>query len=101
LRYYNQMLQTYTSTTPVELPKVVLPDDQRKALDERWAAFQKARDKGEAAEIELTADEINALIAENEKFKGKVHITIKGDQVSGQLSLPLDETPFPGRKGVT
>ena len=32
----------YTSTTPAEIPKADLPEDQRKALDERVAEFKKA-----------------------------------------------------------
>ena len=89
----------YTSTTPAEIPKADLPEDQRKALDERVAEFKKANDDGTAYELILTADEINALINENEDFKGKAYITLKGDQVSGKLSMPLGELGIPGLKG--
>src|SRR5262249_31283659 len=55
--------------------------------------------EGEAAEIVLTADEINSLIAEKPEFKGKVHIAIEGDQVIGQVSIPLDDLGIPLTKG--
>jgi hypothetical protein len=78
---------------------MTLPDDQRQALDDRWKAFKTAVDKGEAAEIVLTADDVNALIAEKPELKGKIYISIDDDQVSGQVSIPLDDIGFPLTKG--
>ncbi|GAC1467778.1 MAG: hypothetical protein NVSMB9_09760 [Isosphaeraceae bacterium] len=97
--YYTRMINEYTATAPVEIPKVDMPDDQRKALDERVAVFKTALDKGEAADLVLTSDEINVLISENEDFKGKVYITIKDDKVSGQLSFPLEKLGLPRTAG--
>jgi hypothetical protein len=92
--YLQKQIETYTSTTRMPLPEVKMSDEQRKALDDRWAAFKTASEKGEAAEIVLTADEINALINENAEAKGKVFVTLKDDQVTGQLSIPLDGVPL-------
>jgi hypothetical protein len=95
----NKAIQDYTSTEPVPIPVVPLPDDQRKALDDRWQAFKTAVDKGEEAEIVLTADDINALIAEKPELKGKIHVSIKEDKVNGQVSIPLDNFGIPMTKG--
>src|SRR5262249_12689509 len=53
----------------------------------------------EPAELVLTADDINAWIDQDKTLKGKVFISIDGDEVSGKLSIPLGETGFPGTKG--
>jgi hypothetical protein len=97
--YYTGLLRDYTSTAPITIPKVEITDDQRKALDERVEAFKAALDKGEAAEIVLNSDELNALIAENEAAKDKVYVTLKGDKVGGLISFPLGEIGLPGTKG--
>lgn len=97
--YANRMVHEYTATAPVKLPQVSMDDDQRKAIDDRWKAFTANVEKGEAAEIVLTADDINALLSENPQIKGKAYITLKGDQVSSQLSWPLDDFGFPLWKG--
>ena len=89
----------YTGTAPVPIPQVSMTDDERKALDERWAAFRKAVDKNEAAEIVLSADDINALIAESKELKGKVYVSIKDDKVTAQVSIPLSDTKIPGLSG--
>src|SRR6185437_6005621 len=94
--YYTKVLQEWTSTAPVEIPSVTLESDRQKDLDDRVAAFKKALDDGEAAELVLTADEINALIEQNKDVKGKVYVMLDGDEVTGKVSLPLGETGFPG-----
>jgi len=95
--YLNRVAEQYTSTAPIELPTVNYTAEQHKELDDRWAAFQKALDDGEPAEIVLTGDDINALIAENPEVKGKVYITIKDDEASGQVSIPIDFIPIFGK----
>jgi hypothetical protein len=42
-------------------------------------------------EIELTADDINSLIAKNREARGKVSVSIKGNQLRLQTSVPLGE----------
>ncbi|MDR3636021.1 MAG: hypothetical protein P4L84_19620 [Isosphaeraceae bacterium] len=99
-RYYTRMVQQYTSTTPMELPKVELPAAEAEALDARVDAFKKSLDTGKDVKpLVLTADEINALIAKNPEFKNRLHVEIPGDKIQGQISLPLDEIKLPGLKG--
>ncbi|TWU48131.1 hypothetical protein [Rubripirellula reticaptiva] len=49
-------------------------------------------------EIRLSADDINALIAKEEKLRGKVLVRIDDGKVSGDISLPTDSF-LPGSKG--
>jgi hypothetical protein len=92
-------IRDYTSTSPAPIPQVEMTEDRRKSLDERWAAFRKSLDESKAAEIELDGDELNALVSEDEDLKGKVYLTIKGQDVTAQVSIPLDKLPLPGVRG--
>jgi hypothetical protein len=93
--FLQNTIKEYTSTTPVPVPTVSFTDEQRKERDDRWAAFKEAVKKHETAEIQFTEDDINALISEKPEVRDKVYITLKGDQVSGQVSLPLDDLGVP------
>ena len=42
----------------------------------------------------LTSDDLNALIEENPEFKGMVYVKVEGDEVKGQVSIPLDKLDF-------
>jgi len=99
-RYYTRMVNEYTSTTPMELPHVELPQEQAEALDARVEEFKKSLDTGKDVKpLILTPEEINALIAKNPDFKDRLHVEIPGDKIQGQISLPLTEIGLPGLKG--
>ncbi len=96
-RWAGQMIEEYTATAPRELPKVEMPAEQRRTLKERVEAFRKAIKEGKPTEpLVLNSDEINALIDEEEKFKGKVYVSIDQDKVRGQVSIPLNDIPSLG-----
>lgn len=95
----DRTVKQYTSTSRVPLPPVAIPPDERQALETRWTSFKDAVNKGEAAELTLTADEINALIDDQPNYKGMAYVTIKGDKISAQLSVPIDFLPFGMGKG--
>ena len=77
--------------TPRELPKVEMPAEQRQALKDRVEAFRKAVEAGTPTEpLVLTSDDLNALIEENPELKGKIYVKVEGDEVKGQVSIPLD-----------
>jgi hypothetical protein len=98
-RYGIDTAKQYTDTRPTPLPTVEMPAEQVKDLHARVDAFRAALDEGKPTEpLALTADELNALIADNPDFKGKVHADIKGDEVSGQVSIPLQGFPRPFRE---
>jgi hypothetical protein len=60
----------------------------------------RALDTGNGpTELVLSADELNTLIHEHPdlvQFRDRLHVSIKNDQLSGQLSYPLDSFGFPG-----
>jgi hypothetical protein len=87
-------IEQYTDTAPAPLPPVeVTPNDYEK-LQERLTAFQEAMDGGKGAEaLTLTAAELNALIVNHaslREWKDRLRVSLEGDQVQGQLCLPLD-----------
>ena len=51
---------------------------------------QKAR-AGQPAELELTADDINTLIATNQEVRGKLFVSIEENRLRCQTSVPLGE----------
>jgi hypothetical protein len=92
-------VEKYTSATPAELPSVDYTDEQFEALEARVDAFAEAVEQGEtpAEDLELSAEELNALISQDEDMKGRVFIRIEDGQVSGDISIPTD--PLPGGNG--
>jgi hypothetical protein len=99
-RFLNRMIDQYTSTTPRQLPKVEMPAEQRQTLKDRVEAFRKAVDAGTSAEpLVLTSDDLNALIDENAELKGIIYVKIEGNEVKGQVSIPLGKLEFPMLRG--
>jgi len=72
-------------------------DQQIQRVRERWQEFEQKTRAGQAAEIELSGDDINALIATSEDVRGKVFVSIEGNQLRLQTSLPIGG--FLGRPG--
>ena len=69
-----------------------MPAEQRQVLKDRVEAFRKAVEAGTPTEpLVLTSDDLNALIEENPDLKGKIYVKIEGDEVKGQVSIPLDK----------
>src|SRR6266704_783828 len=76
---------------PVPVPEFTGSDTQIQSVRERWQDFEQKTRAGQAAEIELTADDINALIAANRNARGKVFVSIEDNQLRIQASAPLGE----------
>jgi len=72
-------------------------NQQIQLVQEHWQDFEQKTRAGQSAEIELSADDINALIATSEGVHGKVFVSIDRDQLRLQLSVPIGE--FFGREG--
>jgi hypothetical protein len=97
VRWLNKMVDTYTATAPRDLPKVQMPEEERKALKSRVEAFRKAVNEGTPTDtLVLTSDDLNALIEEEPELKGKIYVKIEGDEVKGTVSMPLDKIKIPG-----
>ena len=82
---------------PVALPEFSASDTQIQNVRERWQDFEQKTRAGQPAEIELTADDINTLIATNPDVRGKVFVVIDGNQLRLQASVPFGE--LIGRRG--
>jgi len=82
---------------PVSLPEFSASDAQIQNVRERWEDFEQKTRAGQPAEIELTADDINTLIATNPDVRGKVFVVIDGNQLRLQASVPFGE--LIGRRG--
>jgi hypothetical protein len=99
-RLVNTTVEQYTATTPRELPKVEMPAEEVKALKDRVEAFRQAVHAGTPIEpLVLTSDDVNQLIEDSPDLKGKVFVTIEGNKLKGQVSIPLDalaDVPFLG-----
>jgi hypothetical protein len=74
---------------PMLVPEFNASDQQIERVRERWQDFEQKARAGQAAEIELSADDINALIATTEGVRGKVFASIDGDQLRLQASVPI------------
>jgi hypothetical protein len=82
---------------PVAVPEFTGSDQQLQAVQERWQEFEQKARAAQPAEIELTADDINSMIAASRDLRGKIFVSIIGSEVRVQTSVPLGE--FLGRPG--
>jgi hypothetical protein len=93
--FVSSQVTKYTSETPVELPMVDYTPAQIEALESRLDTFKTTVESGESPteDLVLTAEEINALINQQEELKGKVFVKISDGQVTGDVSFPTDAIP--------
>jgi hypothetical protein len=104
LHYVKTLVNRYTDTKPMELPTVQMSQAEAAQMKERFEAFQQAvREQRATKPLVLSADDINALITsggEQQAWKGKVYVSLDGDQLKGELSVPLQDvglSTFAGR----
>jgi hypothetical protein len=81
----------YFPTTREALPTPAPSQETQETARARWDAFERAAHAREPARIELTADDMNALIASDGKLRGKAHVSIENNVGHLQVSVPLDE----------
>jgi len=95
LHYVRKMVDRFTDNKPMELPTLQMSKTEVDQVKQRFEAFQQeVREKRATKPLVLTADDINALIAsgsEPQALKGKLYVSLEGDQVQGQVSVPLHE----------
>jgi hypothetical protein len=85
------------TNAPSPIPRSETSDAKIEATLERWRNFETTVRAGQPAEIELTADEINDLIASDPDVRHKMFVSIEGNRLRAQISLPLGE--MAGRSG--
>jgi hypothetical protein len=90
-----KMVNFYTDPAPTTLPTAHLSPAEMDQLKQRLENFQDAVRSGRpTSPLTLNADEINAVIQTDTnltRLKGKLYVTLEGDRLKGQVSLPLDE----------
>jgi len=82
---------------PAPVPESAASDEQIQRVQERWRDFEQKIRAGQQAEIELTADDINSLIAANRDKRWKAFVSMEDNRLRLQTSVPLGE--FLGRSG--
>jgi hypothetical protein len=117
----------YYGTKPKQIPQVQTSEEEQKAVKARWDEFEGASrsepvattptvappspapDVTPVAEeapipsptpsnrIELTANDINQLIANSRRTRGKAYVSIDNDVAHVQVTIPLDKVGFRGR----
>ncbi len=101
--YVNRAVAQYSETVPRALAKVQASASESKAVEDRVTAFKAAIEAGRATDpLELDERALNILLANAPNLRGladTVHLSIEGDQVKGEVSIPLDGVPMIGAKG--
>jgi len=88
-------VEEYTDTQPMTIPKVEVAPSEVTNLQQRLQTFQAALKAGTAQEpLVLNERELNALLTSSPDtlpLKNHVYVSIQGDQLKGQVSLPLSK----------
>lgn len=82
---------------PAPVPEFTASEQEIQAARERWQDFEQKTRAGQPAEIELSADDINGLIAASDDLHGKVFVSIEDNNLRLQISVPIGG--FFGRPG--
>jgi hypothetical protein len=82
--------------TPQEM-STPAPVQRSAAVRERLDTMKKGARANEQTEMELTAADINALIAANRTSRGTASVGIDGNVLQAQFSIPLERLDLPFR----
>jgi len=101
IRFFKNQVNAYTDSQPMKLPRVEMTDAEFQQLDQRVKAFGDAMEKGKPAEPLILAErDINGLIARAANLKelaDKVYVAVNGNEVKGQVSIPLSRLGWLGK----
>ncbi|HVF72966.1 MAG TPA: hypothetical protein VM940_15290 [Chthoniobacterales bacterium] len=105
-----------TTTQPKEIPQVQSSEAEQEAVRTRWEQFKDGRRAADTTmatttvegtttevappatnRIELSANDINQLIAGSRKLQGKAFVSIENNVARVQVSVPLEKVGFRGR----
>jgi hypothetical protein len=82
-------LNTFTSATPLVLPDPKLSASDEAQLDLKLDAFSDRYDLGQAATLELSAPELNAVLAAHTSLSTGILVTMTDGRLRAQVSVPL------------
>jgi len=83
---------SYFPTTRVEVPAATATEEEQQSARAHWDTFERAARAHTPARIEMTADELNALIASEPELRGKARVSITDNVGHLQVSVPLNDT---------
>jgi hypothetical protein len=95
----NALVDQYTDTAAMTLPKVDMPPEELAKLKAHVADFKQALNAHtNTPPLVLTSREINALMADSPQIKSmhldnSFYVDLEGDHINGEVSLPLDQLP--------
>ena len=98
----NRALNIFTSTQPVQIQVRQATPAERQVAKAKLDTLRSAARNHQEATIEFTADEINALIANESEFRGArghVRVAIANSIASLDVSAPLDSMHWHRLKG--
>ena len=102
-RYFKHLVVEYTDTKPLPAPVVQLSGAEITNLQQRIRGFDQAiKDNQPVEPLSLSADEVNALVANEAKSNAspaRLYFSFNSNQVQAQLSLPTDGTGVRMLKG--
>ena len=87
---------SFTAARATQIPTYPATQQEYDDVRTRLADFQTATSNDKAAKLELTANDINTLIALDptwKEMKDKIHVRIADGQLSTDASIPLSEVP--------
>jgi hypothetical protein len=94
-REANKFVQQFAEDAPVPIPVVEKPPAEVDAIRARIKTFSESLGAGTATEpLELSADEINALIAAVPQIRGIAAVELVDGNIRGKVSLPIERMPF-------
>ena len=109
---YWSLRHVYLSDKPAPIPQATAPSEPSAStasgettaatpiekstqVRERLDTMKKAARSHEPTDVELTAADINALIAANRKSSGTASVGIDGNVLQAQFSIPLEKLDVP------
>jgi hypothetical protein len=95
LRYAKKIVSDLTDQAAEPLPQVTVSPERLKEIRKKVDDFRDAVKAGKTVEpLSLDSEELNALIQSDpdlQSLKGKVYVSIEGNQLKGRVSVPLEQ----------
>lgn len=90
-----KIVADFTDTEPLPMPRVEMSSAEISSLQARAEKFRDdVQQRRSVGPLELTADEVNALIANDPDLaalKNRLYLSFEGGQVKAQFSVPANE----------
>ena len=95
---FHMIRNALTDPSPTKMPVVQLSQPEIEEVQRRFNSFSDATTAGRPTPpLELTSDEVNALIQSNPDFRAaqaKFYLAFTGSNLQAQVSLPTDQAGF-------